>query len=68
MLPHLKAMHAHAARRGDGLRNEFFRHLGRLPVEPALFLEAAAPTGAVRDSRGRLSMAQHPCEKLGAQR
>jgi hypothetical protein len=28
MLPQLYALHVHAARRGDGLRNEFFRHYG----------------------------------------
>jgi hypothetical protein len=34
MLPQLYALHVHAAKRGDGLRNEFFRHYGGQTLTP----------------------------------
>jgi hypothetical protein len=34
MLPQLYALHVHAAKRGDGLRNEFFRRCGGLALTP----------------------------------
>jgi hypothetical protein len=34
MLPQLYALHVHAARRGDGLKNEFFRHCGGVALMP----------------------------------
>lgn len=32
MTPFLKAMHHHAAKRGDGFRTEFLMHFARLPI------------------------------------
>ncbi|MGN6765087.1 MAG: hypothetical protein ACTHJY_07990 [Rhizobiaceae bacterium] len=34
MLPQLYALHVHAAKRGDGLRNEFFRRYGGQTLTP----------------------------------
>jgi len=42
MIPLLHAMHIHAAKRGDGLKNEFFHHFGRSPVKPARLVVPAA--------------------------
>ena len=53
MLSQLYAMHVHAAQRGDGLRNEFFRHLGRqAPVVLAPAVGANTPVLPQRASEG----------------
>lgn len=49
MLPQLYALHVHAARRGDGLRNEFFRHCGDqalMPLPTTAQISGPAPVAA----------------------
>jgi hypothetical protein len=56
MLPQLYALHVHAAKRGDGFRNEFFRHYGGqtlMPLPTAAQVSGPAPVSVPANTSDR---------------